>query len=235
MGGIKTKIKQLIAFYKNYKYLIWWVNNYFPLKSCFGHIGKTSVIGRPIRIGNPSKVYFEEYTNIRYGLNIINAKHEKVIIKKYAVIAPLCTIITNSHRATIGIPQFILGESHVNDISGDVIICEDVWVGANSTILAGVTIGRGAIVGACSLVSRNVPPYALVIGSPAKIVGVKFSKQGILKHEKQLYPVDERMSNKDIDNLFLEFYSDKKIFGVETPLNKVDIEKIDFVKKKHGL
>ncbi len=48
---------------------------------------------------------------------------------------------------------------------------DDVWIGFNSAILKGVTIGRGAIIGACSVVTSDVPPYAVMVGNPARKVG----------------------------------------------------------------
>lgn len=58
---------------------------------------------------------------------------------------------------------------------GDVIIGNDVWIGIDSTILSGVKIGNGAVVGACSVVTRDVPAYAIVAGNPAKIIRIRFS------------------------------------------------------------
>lgn len=235
MEGLINKMKTLFIFLRNLKMLIGWVNKSFPSRKSFGFIDKSTVIGYPMTIGYPQQIYLEEQTNIRYGLNIINSKSEKVIVKKYTVIAPLCTIITNSHCSTVGVPQFILGESHINDKSGDVVINEDVWLGANTTLLAGVTIGRGAIVGANALVCKNVPPYALVVGIPARIVGVKFSKEGILKHESILYSETERMLESEIDTLFAKYYDGKKEFGVEDALSPQDIDAVNLVKKIHGL
>ena len=48
---------------------------------------------------------------------------------------------------------------------------DDVWIGFNAAVMKGVTIGRGAIVGACSVITRDVPPFAVVVGSPAHKVG----------------------------------------------------------------
>ena len=48
---------------------------------------------------------------------------------------------------------------------------DDAWIGFNSAILKGVTIGRGAIIGACSVITQDVPPFAVVVGSPARKVG----------------------------------------------------------------
>lgn len=52
----------------------------------------------------------------------------------------------------------------------DIIIDDDVWIGAGSIILAGVHIGKGAIIGAGSVVSRDIPEYAIAVGAPAKVV-----------------------------------------------------------------
>ncbi len=57
-----------------------------------------------------------------------------------------------------------------------VIITNDVWIGMKSTIMGGVTIGNGAIVAAHSVVTKNVPPYAVVGGVPAKIIKYRFSE-----------------------------------------------------------
>ena len=231
MGSISNKISNLRDFFSKVKSLMFWTIRAFPKNDRFGHIGKNSIIAKPVNISNPKGFYIEEQVKIRYGFSVINSKTEKVIVKKYSVLAPMCTIITNSHRSTVGIPQFLLGESHVNDKSGDVIINEDVWVGAQTTIMAGVSIGRGLIIGARALVTKDVPPYALVVGMPAKIVGVKFSKSGILEHERVLYPEHERMTETEIDNLFETYYSDKKIFGCEGPLTNEQTEAIERVKQ----
>ena len=55
--------------------------------------------------------------------------------------------------------------------SGPVRIEDDVWIGFNAAILKGVTIGRGAVVGACAVVTHDVPPYAVMVGNPARQVG----------------------------------------------------------------
>lgn len=55
--------------------------------------------------------------------------------------------------------------------SAEITIGDDAWIGFNATILKGVNIGRGAIVGACSLVTVDVPDWAIVVGNPARIIG----------------------------------------------------------------
>lgn len=57
---------------------------------------------------------------------------------------------------------------------GDVVIGHDVWVGNEATILSGVTVGNGAVIGAKALVSKDVPPYAVVVGNPGKVIKYRF-------------------------------------------------------------
>lgn len=59
---------------------------------------------------------------------------------------------------------------------GDVVIGNDVWLGREAMIMSGVTIGDGAVVGARAVVARDVPPYAIVAGNPAKLVRTRFSE-----------------------------------------------------------
>ena len=71
--------------------------------------------------------------------------------------------------------------------------------------MSGSVLGRGCIVGACSMINKPIPPYAVVVGSPAKIVGVKFSIEQILKHEEILYPKEERLTREYLEELFIKY------------------------------
>ena len=205
-----------------------------PSHSNFGSAGRNSKIGFPVYISSVETVHLEDNTVLRGGVSIQNNTNEHVYIKKYTVISRDVTIVTNNHRSTVGIPQCLLGASHINDTSHDLIIGEDVWVGTKATILSGGDLGRGCIVGACSLVTKPVPPYALVAGSPAKIIGVKFSIDQILEHEKALYPIEERMSREELEQLFAQHYEDKKVFGVQTELTEEDKEALKRAKRQRN-
>lgn len=66
-------------------------------------------------------------------------------------------------------------------IKGDTIIGNDVWIGQNAVILPGVKIGDGAIIGAYAVVAKDIPPYSVAAGNPAKIVKKRFSDK-VIKH-----------------------------------------------------
>jgi acetyltransferase-like isoleucine patch superfamily enzyme len=64
---------------------------------------------------------------------------------------------------------------------GDICVGHDVWIGQNATILSGVAIGNGAVIGAECVVTNDVPSYAILVGNPGRIVGYRFDETTILK------------------------------------------------------
>jgi virginiamycin A acetyltransferase len=62
---------------------------------------------------------------------------------------------------------------------GDTVVGDDVWLGYSALVLPGVTIGPGAVVAAGSVVARDVPPYAVVAGNPARVVRSRFSEEDV--------------------------------------------------------
>ena len=206
----------------------------YTRRSDLASAGVNANIQKPCYITSPEMVHLEENTVIRRGSTILNNHNEHLYIKKYTVISTNCTIVTNNHKSTVGIPQCLLGASHVNDISRDLTIGEDVFVGTNVTIMSGGDIGRGCVIGACSLVTKPIPPYAIAVGSPAHVVGVKFTIDQILKHEEILYPPEERISRKELDVLFEKYYKGMKPYGVDAPLTEKDLAGLEWaIKKRH--
>lgn len=67
------------------------------------------------------------------------------------------------------------------DNKGDIVIGSDVWIGYEAVILAGVTVGHGAIIGTCAVVTKDVPPYTIVGGVPAKPIRKRFADDVIEK------------------------------------------------------
>ncbi|WP_462405921.1 CatB-related O-acetyltransferase [Gracilibacillus sp. Marseille-QA3620] len=90
---------------------------------------------------------------------------------------------------------------------GSILIGDEVWIGDNALIMSGVHIGKGAIIAAGSVVTRDVPPYSIVGGNPAKVIKYRFSDQII----KKLMPIDLssiNLTKEDINYLYLEVTDD---------------------------
>lgn len=117
-------------------------------------------------------------------------------IGKKVIFGPNPTIITGDHRTDI-IGKFII-DSHEKLPENDapVVIEDDVWTGANITILKGVTIGRGSVIAAGAIVTKSCPPYSIIGGVPAKVLKYRFTIEEVLKHEQILYPENERYSEE---------------------------------------
>lgn len=83
-----------------------------------------------------------------------------------------------------------------------VIIEDDVWVGTDSVILKGVTVGRGSIIAAGSVVTKNILPYSIVAGTPAKFSKWRWNYDDILKHESIIYPESMRLGIEYLKKMF---------------------------------
>ena len=177
----------------------------------FGKIGDHCNFGYGATM-NPQNIYMDDYSRIQNHLNFISYKG-KLIVKKYAAVGAGCTIIPGDHVPTVGVPQYLAGHLHINDVDGEIVIGEDAWVGAGTILLSHCSIGRGAVVAAGAVVSKPVPPYAVVAGVPAKIIATRFTIDQILQHESELYPVEERMSQTELEEVFNEYFQGKKSIG----------------------
>ena len=118
-----------------------------------------------------------------------------------------------SHKLTVGVPFYLSTLYHINDEEGDIVIGEDCWIGAGCILFPKCRIGRGSVVGAGSIVKKDVPPYAVVAGVPAKVIATKFSIEEILEHEI-LYIPKERLSREKLVNLFYENYQGLNSIGM---------------------
>ena len=187
-------------------------------RKSFGSIGPHCSIGKD-SVLVPPNMYLEDYVIVQNRVNFISSEG-KLIIKKYSVISSECVIIPGTHLAAPGIPFYYQAKSHFGDEHHTITIGEDCWVGAASVLLCKSGLGSGCVVAAGSVVTKQFPPYAVVAGVPAHIVGVKFSKKDILKHESAIYPESERLSERELDDLFEKYY-----IGMN-PLQKCDESEI---------
>lgn len=136
-----------------------------------------------VKIFSKSKVTIGKYSSLNGPGMDIHAHINEVHIGNFCSIARGVNIQEYNHIvnriSTYYISQNIFSEPVERDIEskGDILIGNDVWIGANSLILSGIRIGNGAIVGANSVVTKDVPSYAIVVGSPAKVVKMRFDDE----------------------------------------------------------
>jgi len=131
-----------------------------------------------------------------YGLDNIKVFHwgenAQLKIGAFCSVAGNCSIYLGGNHRTDWITTYPFG--HVNrhiftnfdgkghpKTNGDVIIGNDVWIGNNVTIMSGITIGDGAVLAANSHIVKNVEPYSIVGGNPAKFIKYRFSKE-LIEH-----------------------------------------------------
>jgi acetyltransferase-like isoleucine patch superfamily enzyme len=121
-------------------------------------VGEFCYVGDHTRVWSAAEVSIGHRVFVAHGVNIHdNDAHSTSAQVRHRHFREL---------ATSGMASF------VEDIArAPVAIEDDAWVGFNSTILKGTRVGRGAIVGACSLVTRDVAPFAIVAGNPAVVIG----------------------------------------------------------------
>lgn len=112
-------------------------------------------------------------------------------IGKKVIFGPNPTIITGDHHIDV-IGKYIM-DSHEKLPENDdpVVIEDDVWCGANVTILKGVTIGRGSVVAAGAVVTKSCPPYLIIGGVPTKVLKMRFTPEEFEKHDHFLKKIKE--------------------------------------------
>ena len=111
----------------------------------------------------------KEYSFINIRCNI----GPKVTLGRYVMLAPEVAVAGADHRFDIpGKPILFSGRA----VLPETIIEDDVWIGYRAILMAGVRIGRGAIVAAGAVVTRDVPPYEIHGGVPARRIGERFAK-----------------------------------------------------------
>jgi acetyltransferase-like isoleucine patch superfamily enzyme len=129
---------------------------------------------------------------------IMLASDSRIIIGNHVIFGPEVAIIAGNHNiAEVGRYIGDVYDKRPGD-DEDVVIEDDVWLGARVTVLKGVRIGRGSVVGACSVVMRSLPPYSIATGSPARVLRRRWDVETILRHEEALYSPEARLSREQL-------------------------------------
>lgn len=170
-------------------------NTIFPLENYERLCFLKNIIKNPnIEIGDFT--YYDDFEdvhnfekNVKYHFDFIG---DKLVIGKFCMIASGVTFIMNgANHLTNAISTYPFAifqngwekamEGRSYPTKGDTIIGNDVWIGYNATIMAGVKIGDGAIIATNSTVTKDVAPYSIVGGNPANEIRKRFSPEQIEK------------------------------------------------------
>lgn len=152
-------------------------------KSMFKTCGKNVVVGKNSSI---------TYKNVSVGNNVSIGKNaefmctrDQIKIGDHVVFGPHVFMITGGHRTDIKgryMDEITNDEKRPEDDRG-IVLEGDNWIGANAVILKGVTVGKGAVVAAGAVVTKDVPAYSIVGVVPAKVIKMRFNdEKSIIDH-----------------------------------------------------
>lgn len=160
--------RHLAGNYKPYAYGSKWIRS-FLCKPLFNSFGNSVDIGCKVEFFNIRNSEIGDHSGIGSHSSIGLVK-----IGKYVMMGTHCLVLSQNHRFDdVTIPMCMQGFQEEKPV----VIDDDVWIGSRVIILPGVHIGKGSIVGAGSVVTKDVQPYTIVAGNPARTIGYRNAEQ----------------------------------------------------------
>jgi acetyltransferase-like isoleucine patch superfamily enzyme len=166
---INTIIRKLFTFTDKIR----WNSYYKSIAPNFKNFGESVVIDYGVQFGSPQNISIGNSVFIGKNVNINAGKGGSIVVKDNVAIGAYSTIITWNLN---NLNNRSLIRSKNNNIFKDVEIGTGVGIGYNVTINPGVKLGDGCEIAAGSVITRDVPPFAIMAGSPAVIVGMRSSQ-----------------------------------------------------------
>lgn len=176
-----------------------------------------SEIGLYTYFGNNDMIFYStigSFCSISWGVTIGAANHD------YSYITTHDFLYNKNYKINPNTSAY-------NRFSRKTVIGNDVWVGANSTIVNGIKIADGAIIGANTIVTKDVPPYAIIVGNPGKILKFRFSEEVI---NELLMLKWWEMPDTLIANNF-NLFAEKDIHNVIREMKKIKNEYINNISR----
>jgi len=131
----------------------------------FRRFGKNNVIHRPVKIHGKEHISVGDSCSINAFVHIWGTGGveigDRVMIASHVAISSL----THDHSRQ--------SMRHAPVVQKKIVIEDDVWIGSGAVILPGITLGQGAVVGAGAVVTKDVPPWAIVVGNPARLLKMR--------------------------------------------------------------
>jgi len=163
------------------------------------------------------------------GLSVVDFSpaDTKLIIGNYCSISPGVQFLLGGEHKIDSVSTYpfkvkCFGYEREAGSKGNIVIGDDVWIGTNAIICSGVKIGQGAIIAAGAVVTKNVEPYAIMGGNPAKLIRYRFEDDVIKKLLKidiiklfdnlKIYNINEiyiKLTKENIDNILIKLIGDK--------------------------
>jgi PAS domain S-box-containing protein len=153
-------------------------------RGAYTYIGSRVVVcqeetGGPIVLGNRVRLYDESIFESSEGGTITVGDGSEIHPRCYFAAVKGSIVIGQRVQVAMGSKFFPYNHGTAPDrkitdqdliVKGDIVIEDDIWVGAGVTILSGVRVGQGAVIGAGAVVTRDIPPYSIVAGVPARVI-----------------------------------------------------------------
>lgn len=133
------------------------------LRLWLAQFGKGSSVQMGCSFLNGRKVHVGQHSVINFGC-LLDGRKFAVRIGSNVSLGPEAALLTLGHD-----PQ----SSDFRDVGGEVVVGDFAWIGYRAVLLHGITIGEGAVVGAGAVVTKDVAPYTIVAGNPARVIGTR--------------------------------------------------------------
>ena len=147
-----------------------------PIKKCMmGKHGRNVHVGHNVA-GNLENVYCGNNVSLG-GDNLFLSYNAEVRIGDNVMFGPRVTVITGDHRIDVRGKPMVEVTEKLPENDHDVVFERDNWIGANVTVLKGGTIGEGAVIAAGAVVTKNIDPYTICGGVPAKKLRDRFTQE----------------------------------------------------------
>lgn len=166
----------------------------------------------PVGIFDVDKINIGRFSYGEINVQMWENPDQKLIIGDFVSIAPKTLFLLGGNHPYETVSSFPFDHFVIKNpafeqeerTNGPIIVEDDVWIGTGAMIMSGVTVGKGAIVAAGAVVTKNVPPYSIVGGNPAKVIKYRFDEQIVQtlteKADYARLSVEKIVKNRDLLN-----------------------------------